>query len=101
MRLVAAAVSAKSDFSLLTSYLPFRSLPSSSGQLNPVIVAVVMSLRLLGSTVVIALMITSSQLFAILACFDGSRPVFLLFLLFCSLHAALTRFLWFWHDRDP
>ena len=61
------------------------------------LVAIVMPLRLLGRTVVIALMITSSQLFAILGSIDGLRPVFLLFLLFRSLHAARTRFLRFWH----
>jgi hypothetical protein len=62
-----------------------------------VIVAVVMPLRLLGRAVVIALMITSSQLFAILGSIDGIRPVFLPILLFCSVPAALTRFLRFWH----
>ena len=62
------------------------------------IMAIVMPLRLLGRTVVIALMITTSQVFAMLGGIDGFRPVFLLFLFFCSVHAALARFLWFWHD---
>ena len=68
--------------------LQFRSLSGASGQLNAVIVAVVVPLRLLRLTVVIALTITSGQGFAILGSTGGVRPVFFLFLLFRSVHAA-------------